>query len=347
MANKYFVELSRRTDFAYQDDLCRDFLNKLRNEQDYTYPHPFFGTDVTMSLKHDKILGIVPWTKDMNTIVDLLCLEFPELLSAIPWHFHLTLNGEQPRFEPNLASFQDRLQGLKNFTNIMQSRHPTLRVDDLVSVHALDPIVAAKDIETGEIVHNLGNWPNEAAALKQHGVEEVIFSFLQAEGSWEHVNRRMFSQGLDCSYMEKKKVKDQLFQCYMDGAKAAGLSVKTCTAFDYNGERDVKLGACLDAKRLNNLFAAYGSQDSYRLKSTKPKVTGPRICFCIKKRRDVGSAQKRGSKCVVNCLYCFANKSSSWVDNKRKRGVVEYDAEDCESSTYKSVPPKEVTTISL
>jgi hypothetical protein len=223
------------------------------------------------------------------------CISWHEVLASYAVHyFNFTINGEKnSELEPHVDTLLD--ERLTQLGWLVAAFGP-----DAVNVR-FDPIVfyrrIGRDGRVGDLVDNLEHFEKIIKAVGAFGVHTVSTKFVN---HYAKSVRRMRSAGLVMENLSDEfrvSTLDRLFAL----AAGFGVELRICADQALSELTGTHTSSCVDAERINHLFAAKGLPPISVDKKDRPRRDG---CHCTH-TIDIGDYNTM--PCDASCYYCYAN----------------------------------------
>jgi hypothetical protein len=268
------ISASRRTDIpAY-------YMPWLMNRLDagtVTYPNPFGGKLVTVSLRPEHVHSLVFWSKHYGPFLDHIA-EIER--RGYPFYCHYTITGAPRRLEPHVPDWQHAVRVFRQLAERTSPRRVIWR---------FDPIVFTDELGADFYLESF----RALAAALSGATERCMFSFASYYGK---VERRMSQAGIttvDPPLDEKRALAAQLAEI----AGEHGITLYACCQ-KMLIEGKVRQAHCVDGELLADLFP-----DRPPLTTLRPTRAQ---CGCFASR-DIGLYDS----CGHGCVYCYATQSQA------------------------------------
>lgn len=276
------ISASRRTDIpAFYMPW---FMQRLRAGS-VTYPNPFGGQVVEVSLTPADVHSIVFWTKFAGPLLD----HVDELHDRdTRFVVHVTITGAPRVLEPHVPRWEHAAEVFRTLSRRTSPRHVQWRFDPIVFTSDLGPDYYA------------ARFAQIAAAL-DGATTRCYLSFATLYGKVERRLRRTGITVIDSPQDQRLALLDRL----ADTADAHGITLYACCQDALLSER-VHKAHCIDGDLLADLFP------------DRPLITAARPsrkeCGCVASR-DIGMYDT----CPYGCAYCYANASHARAVTRRQQ----------------------------
>jgi hypothetical protein len=243
-----------------------------------------YGQSSLVSLSSDHVKCIAWWSKDYGHWLTCYAQNQP-LFDRYKHMFNFTLIGDQI-LEPRVkATFEQRLDQLRQLVNLFGPKSIQLRFDPIT-------VWTEKD---GTVCNNLSHFETVAKTASELHIDHIIFAFCIGAPQYPKVSRRMNKHGkqlLELSLNDKQSILNPL----LDLTQSMGIQLQTCCGSDLIGFRGIINSRCIDGNIIEQLGVKL---------TKKKKDSGQRKeCNCVESR-DIGSYSRM--PCGHGCLYCYAN----------------------------------------
>lgn len=292
----WILSASRATDIpAFHADW---FMNKLQVGQ-MQWKNPFNGRLQMISLENTRF--IVFWSKHPQPFVKYL-----DLLDerGINYYFLYTMNDyEAEGYEPNLPPMEARIDTFRALSDKIGKEKVIWRFDPLILTDKVDvPALLGK-------AEAIGN------ALADY-TEKLVFSFADID-NYKKVQNNLKREQI--KYRDFDQVQQLLFaEGLANLNKSWQLKLAACCESQDFSALDIEVSSCVD----DRLIRRIAGEDEAIMKFLGPperraalKDRGQRAgCGCIASK-DIGWY----NTCPFLCSYCYANTSTTAVQNTMKR----------------------------
>jgi len=295
------------------------FIERLRAGYCAWY-NPFNQQKMYISFKNCKV--VVFWTKNPKPLLPYLH-ELDE--RGIHYYFQYTLNDyDVERFEPNVASINERVEVFKELSTIVGKDRVIWRFDPLIITPSLSP----RQLLTK--IWNVGN-------LIKGYTDKLVFSFIDVR-AYRKVQANLVKEtgfftkdnveNAEATQTQINEIVEGLCKC-RDRWKEEGWYIKLATCgesidLDAHG---IEHNRCVDGELMEQLW----SEDKelvYYLRTGelfKPDIFTPTLIIPDKQKNLKDKGQRKVCGCMVSkdigmyntcnhlCVYCYANTSCDVV----------------------------------
>ena len=268
------VSISRRTDIPA---FYGPWFERRLEEGFAGWENPFGGQRYLVSLKRDKVIALVFWSKNYRPF--LPSLERVRSLDY-PTFFNYTITGLPQEFECNLVATDDAIDSLIELARLYSPDHISWRYDPIVISSGTPPEFHER------------RFAELCARLNGH-TKRCYFSYAIQYGkvarNFQRFEREQGIKCIDPPATEKLALARRL----ADIAAASGIEMFTCCG-DYLIGDSIKKAHCVDGDIISRLF--YGGAWHGVERPTRKE------CGCTEST-DIG----KYDTCPHGCIYCYAN----------------------------------------
>lgn len=282
------ISASRRTDIpAFYSDW---FMERIRAGY-FLRVNPYNRRQVSgFSLQPDDVDAICFWTKNPRPLLPSLA----ELdARGLRYYFQFTLNPYDRRFEPLLASRDERLATFRQLAARIGSNRVIWRYDPVILSSATP--VAWHLAQAEQLARQL-----------HRSTSRLMFSFCDFYGNGRgRLYRTLAAAGIsltDITAPEHAAELAALTHGFKAIADRYALQIVTCSEAINLSAAGIEPGACIDARLINALFGR--TITTGRDRHQRP------ACGCAASV-DMGSY----NCCPSRCIYCYANPQPAMIDS--------------------------------
>jgi len=271
------LSVSRRTDIpAFYSDW---FFNRIKEGFVYVRNPMNIHQVSKIRIEPEVVDCIVFWTKNPSKMLDRL-----SELDSYHYYFQFTVNPYNHEIESNVPRKTKIFETFKRLSDKLGPKRIIWRYDPILISPSIDINYHKQYFEV--IAKELSDYTKTA-----------VISFIDNYKKTQRNLKPTLARELQTS--EVKDVANKLSEI----AKAFNLNIQTC-AEEYDLEEfGIEHGKCIDDKVIENIIGK-------RIEVGKDK-NQRKECGCVESI-DIGEY----NTCKHNCLYCYANYSSSVVDKK-------------------------------
>jgi len=295
------ISASRATDVPA---LFQDWFVKRLQKGHLVWKNPFNAVYQYISFQKTRL--IVFWSKNPAPIIPLL----PIISEIIPnYYFQFTLNNyDNEHFEPNIPSFEERLETFMKLSETIGKQKVIWR---------FDPLLITENFSVDKLLKKIEHTGNQ---LKNH-TEKLVFSFADIEG-YKKVKNNLKRQNIEYLEFNEQKM-NEVAEEISKMNKNWNFELATCSEPVVLQKYQISHNKCIDDDLIKKLFP----KDEKLMEFIGFKISQKNIfeeeIFQRKNLKDSG--QRKFCGCIISkdigkyntckhlCAYCYANVSSKTV----------------------------------
>lgn len=279
------------------------FINQL-NKGYVKWVNRYNGKEQYVSFSQARV--IVFWSKNPQPLIQ----HFTELdAKGLNYYVQFTLNDyEAENFEPNVPSFEHRIETFKELSSLLGKKRVIWRFDPLMLTDTMTVERLLERVErVGERVHPY--------------TEKLVFSFADIT-CYKTVQTNLFRENIHCIDFTPELMAEVAGRIQTLNKKW-GLTLATCAEKLDLEKYGIEHNRCIDDRLMISAFPKdeklmdflgykvdmFGNADNEYMKDKGQRVT----CGCMVSK-DIGMYDT----CPHQCVYCYANVSPESVAKNRK-----------------------------
>lgn len=273
------ISASRRTDIPAL--YSKWFMNRVRAGW-CAVANPMNAKQIShVSLKPQDVDVIVFWSKNPAPMLEHLS-ELDQL--GFRYYFQVSLNDYPPELEPNIPSFDDRLE-----TFLELSR----RVGPFRVIWRFDPIIISNITSADYIRQKFECISHELQGSTHRVIVSIVDFYQKTERRLAALEKLGYVFDREAAYSSRI---DGLLKDIADTAKNRDLEIYSCAEDRDYSNLGIPPGGCIDDKIIQRLW-------STNLRYTKDP--SQRQCCLCTVSKDIGI----NDTCIHGCPYCYSTRS--------------------------------------
>lgn len=273
------ISASRRTDIPAL--YSKWFMNRVRAGW-CAVVNPMNAKQIShVSLKPQDVDVIVFWSKNPAPMLEHLS-ELDQL--GFRYYFQVSLNDYPPELEPNIPSFDDRLE-----TFLELSR----RVGPFRVIWRFDPIIISNITSADYIRQKFECISHELQGSTHRVIVSIVDFYQKTERRLAALEKLGYVFDREAAYSSRI---DGLLKDIADTAKNRDLEIYSCAEDRDYSNLGIPPGGCIDDKIIQRLW-------STNLRYTKDP-SQRKCCLCTVSK-DIGI----NDTCIHGCPYCYSTRS--------------------------------------